>query len=396
MKLDIEHLYRIEKFMESITDFDRLLEAIIRESANALAAESASLALYDEDTDELYFYVVRGKPSERDFELQLKSIRIKKGEGVAGRCAAMQMPVIIQDAYNDPHFDPSADRKTGFKTRNLIAVPMIYRGKLVGVVEAVNKTGADGFGRLDEKVLSILASQAALVIENARLVQENLRQARAAAMGEGIAGAAHCIKNILAGVGSGEYVMQTGLKNGDIPKVEKGWEVLKRNTDLMRDLVLDMLNVAKPREPETEPTDVNSVCSAVADLMGPRAAERGVVIELALAEGIGQRTLDPKGVYRCVLNLVGNAVDACSEPSGRVEISTAEDAQGLAVSVSDNGSGISPENQEKLFEAFFSTKGSKGTGLGLAVTHKIVEEHGGAIAVQSEEGMGTTFTMRFP
>jgi signal transduction histidine kinase len=396
MKLDIEHLYRIEKFMESITDFDRLLEAIIRESANALAAESASLALYDEDTDELYFYVVRGKPSERDFELQLKSVRIKKGEGVAGRCAAMQMPVIIQDAYNDPRFDPSADRKTGFKTRNLIAVPMIYRGKLVGVVEAVNKTGADGFDRLDEKVLSVLASQAALVIENARLVQENLRQARAAAMGEGIAGAAHCIKNILAGVGSGEYVMQTGLKKGDLSKVEKGWEVLKRNTDLMRDLVLDMLNVAKPREPETEPTDVNSVCSAVADLMGPRATERGVAIELALAEEIGERTLDPKGIYRCVLNLVGNAVDACSEPNGRVKISTADDRQGLAVSVSDNGCGISPENQEKLFEAFFSTKGSKGTGLGLAVTHKIIEEHGGTIAVQSEEGKGTTFTMRFP
>jgi signal transduction histidine kinase len=395
MKLDIEHLYRIEKFMESITDFDRLLEAIIRESANALAAESASLALYDEDADELYFYVVRGKPSERDFEVQLKNIRVKMGEGVAGRCADRQMPVIINDAYNDPRFDPSADRKTGFKTRSLIAVPMIYRGKLVGVVEAVNKTSADGFDRLDEKVLSVLASQAALVIENARLVQENLRQARAAAMGEGIAGAAHCIKNILAGVGSGEYVMQTGLKKEDLPKVEKGWEVLKRNTDLMRDLVLDMLNVAKPREPETEPTDVNNICSAVADLMGPRAAERGIALELTLANGIGERPLDPKGIYRCVLNLVGNAVDACPEESGRVVLSTAAD-DGVTITVADNGCGISPENLEKLFDAFFSTKGSKGTGLGLAVTQKIVEEHGGTISVQSEEEKGTTFTMRFP
>lgn len=393
----IEHLYRIEKFLETISDLDRLLEAIIRESASALNAESSSLALYDADNNELYFFVVRGSSEERAFEHTLKSVRLKMGTGIAGWCAARREPVIIPRAYDDPRFDATSDQKTGFTTRNIIAIPMIHKEKLVGVVEAVNSRRAEGFNRDDEKILSVLAAQAALVIENARLYRENIRQAKIAAMGQGIAGAAHCIKNILAGIGSGEFVVETGLKHGKMEKVQQGWDVLKRNTKIMKELVLDMLAYSKEREPEKEPSDINGICTDIADLMREKAAENSVSIRTRLSDDIGKIHLDPKGIYRCLLNLVSNAVDACDKDAGEVTIATdLVDSGRLTVSVKDNGCGISAPDLEKLFTVFFSTKGSKGTGLGLSVTQKIVEEHGGAIDVTSEVGAGTTFTVRLP
>ncbi len=108
-------------------------------------------------------------------------------------------------------------------------------------------------------------------------------------------------------------------------------------------------------------------------------------------------TIDPKGIYRCLLNLVSNSIDACDN-DGIVKLRTDIFPQDnlLTISVSDNGCGISKENIEKLFEVFFSTKGSKGTGLGLSVTHKIITEHGGEIKVTSEPGEDTEFQINLP
>jgi signal transduction histidine kinase len=398
MTSEIEHLYRVEKFLESMSDLDSLLEVIMRECSAALDAASSSLALYDEAAGELYFFAVRGEDEEREFEHQLKSIRLKMGSGVVGWCAANREPVTINDAYADPRFDQNADRKTGFVTRSILAVPMIRGDRLIGVVEAVNKTDGGGFTRQDEKVLFVLAAQAALIIENARLHQEKVQHARLTAMGQGIAGAAHCIKNILNSIGGGEFVIQTGLRKQDLKKIETGWEVMRRNTRIMKDLVLDMLTYSKEREPELETADINDICQDIHNLMHDKAEARNVGMAMALDPDIGPVVLDPKGIYRCVLNLAANAVDACDKAEGRVTIATQKENDGnrVSIAISDNGCGICQKDREKLFNAFFSTKGSKGTGLGLAVTEKIISEHGGAIHVDSEPGTGTTFTIRLP
>jgi signal transduction histidine kinase len=262
----------------------------------------------------------------------------------------------------------------------------------------VNKRGADEFSASDEKMLTVLAAQAALIIENARLQEENLRQARLTALGQGIAGAAHCIKNILNGVHSGAYILDLGIKQQQFNSVAKGWDIMKRNTQIMEDLVIDMLTYSRPRKPECAPSDINRVCSDIADLMSQKAKDKKVELVLALQPDIGELVLDAKAIYRCILNLVSNAIDASDKPVGRVEISTqasSEDGR-LKIRVTDNGQGIKEENLKNLFKAFFSTKGSKGTGLGLAVTQKIIVEHGGDIVADSKVGVGTTFTIALP
>ncbi len=394
---ELEHLYRIEKFLESMEDMDRLLSVIISEATAAVGAESCSLALYDEGAGQLYFYVAMGRGGEGEVERKLKRIRIEKGKGIIGWCAEHREVVNIENAYGDPRFLASVDKETGFRTRSILAVPMVRREKLVGVVEAVNKRDAARFTERDEKVLAILAAQAALVIENARLYEENLRRARLSALGQGIAGSAHCIKNILNGVDGGAYILESGLKREQLEIVRKGWDIMRRNMQVMRDLVLDMLSYARPKQLQLQLSDLNGICRQVADLMEQKAAERNTVVRLDLDDDLGPMVLDPQGIYRCILNLVSNAIDAVDKPTGLVQIRTRRTGERhVEVSVSDNGCGIEEKDLHSVFQPFFSTKGVRGTGLGLAITQKIVVEHGGRITVESEKGVGTTFRILLP
>ena len=397
-QFEVDPLYRIEKFMASMTDLDSLLVVIMREAAVATDAESCSLALYDENTDELYFYIARGEKEEREFERRLRYVRIKMGSGVVGWCAVNRKSVNINDVYSDPRFNREADKQTGFVTRSILAVPMLRRGKLIGVVEAVNKRAQNGFFERDEKVLTVLAAQAALVIENARLYEDSVRRARLSALGQAITGTAHCIKNILMGLDGGSYILERGIQKHNMESVAQGWDILKRNTQIMRDLALDMLTFSRPRDPEYEASDINEICTGIAQMMRSKARDKNVEISLDLHPDMGKVTLDPKAIYRCILNLVGNAIDACAKVDGMTKIATRllREKDSLEISVSDNGCGIREEDMKKLFEPFFSTKGSKGTGLGLSVTYKIVQEHAGEIRVESQVDVGTEFIMTLP
>jgi signal transduction histidine kinase len=166
----------------------------------------------------------------------------------------------------------------------------------------------------------------------------------------------------------------------------------------LKDLVLDMLTYAKEREPELMPCNVHELLESVCKLSSAESERRGVAVECRPTEDIKEVMLDERGIKRCLLNLVGNATDASEgRPEPRVILQARKTNENtLCISVSDNGCGIAEEDTAKLFQVFFSTKGSKGTGLGLAVTHKIVSEHGGRIDVKSAIDQGTTFSIYLP
>jgi signal transduction histidine kinase len=381
-----------------MSDMGRLLEVIMGEARTATDAESCSLALYDERSDELYFYVAQGEQGEGHVERKLKCVRMKMGTGIIGSSASSRKSLNIKNAYKDPRFDRQADEKTGFVTRSILAVPMIRRGKLIGVVEAVNKKNTQAFSAHDEKVLAVLAAQAATAIENARLYEENLQQARLSALGQAVAGSAHCIKNIMQGIVGGAYVLELGIQREEMENITKGWGVMKRNVQFMREIMLDMLAYSRPEKLNCAPSDVNRICLDVVELLKAGAGQKNVDLALEPQPDLRHVILDPKAIYRCILNLVTNALDACDKAQGVVRIKTglAGAKDRLEITISDNGCGISEENLKNLFRVFFSTKGSKGTGLGLAVTQKIILEHGGEIQVESKVGSGTTFRIMLP
>lgn len=231
-----------------------------------------------------------------------------------------------------------------------------------------------------------------------RLIQNE----RMAAMGETVAGMAHAVKNILGGLTGGAFVVDKGLELGRDDLVRQGWDMVQRNVSRIRELVMDLLTYAKDREPELETCDPNEIISEVVELMSPVAGQYGVDLVMEPGLGVSPWPLDRKWIQRCLANLISNAIDACSEPfglkrPGRVTVGCQELPGGrLCLQVSDNGCGMDEEIRGKIFTSFFSTKGSRGTGLGLMLTQKMVHEHGGTVEVESQVGSGSTFRVILP
>jgi signal transduction histidine kinase len=239
-----------------------------------------------------------------------------------------------------------------------------------------------------------------------KLVEEKTRKLveaeRLAAVGQTVAGLAHAIKNVTSGLTGGMYVLETGFELEDHVYRSQGWEMLKRNITRIEKMVLDLLSYAKERQPAYQLCDPNLPALEVFDLMRTKAGENGIALECDLAADLPKAWLDPEGIHRCLLNLVTNAVEACSDlfdpgKNGVVHLRSLR-LEGWAVEyqVIDNGSGMDQETKDKVFRLFFSTKGSKGTGLGLMIAKKIIDEHKGSIEVFSEKDKGTTFVVRLP
>ena len=235
--------------------------------------------------------------------------------------------------------------------------------------------------------------------QSAKLIESE----RAAAVGQTVAGLAHAIKNIAGGLRGGVFVVDKGLELGNDQYLRRGWDMVKKDVARIRSMALDLLNFSKARCPDYQLADPNTVVREVLGLMGPRAAKYDVTLDAELDEKLPKIWFDPEGMHRCLVNLITNAIDACSDVTcadrkGRVVLrSFVPKSQNYPAGyeVEDNGCGIAEEVVPLVFHRFFSTKGTKGTGLGLMTTKKIVDEHDGEIEVHSNHGEGTRFLIRF-
>ena len=241
------------------------------------------------------------------------------------------------------------------------------------------------------------------------LVEEKSRKLveaeRMAAFGEAIAGLAHTIKNISGGLTGGAFVLEKGIELHHDQYLAQGWTMIKGNVEKLVSLSLDLLNYGKSSEIHPAWCHPNQPAQEVFDAMLPQAQSHGVSLELSLSDNLPQVCLDSEAIGRCLYNLVANAIDACldetdSIASGHIKNVTIRtlQAQGWAVAyqIEDSGVGMDDETRQKIFQGFFSTKGSRGTGIGLMTTRKTVEKHHGDIQVISEKGKGAIFSIFLP
>jgi len=235
-----------------------------------------------------------------------------------------------------------------------------------------------------------------------RLEKELVKSERLAAIGQTVAGLAHGIKNILHGLKGGSYLVDIGIQRNDTEKLKKGWDTIKRNIGRTSNLVMDLLSYSKEREPEYELCRPNEIINDVCELLKDKAAENNIELRTEFDDAIGEVIMDGSVIHEALLNLASNAVDACLfdedvDKKWQVRLKTELEPKNIIrFEVSDNGAGMDQEVLQKLFTSFFSTKGHRGTGLGLMVTRKLIEEHQGRIEVASQLGVGTTFTVRLP
>jgi signal transduction histidine kinase len=231
------------------------------------------------------------------------------------------------------------------------------------------------------------------------LEREKLEAERLAAVGQTVAGLAHGLKNTLMGLQGGVYVLGSGLRRGETAKAERGMQMLTRNLDKISTLVKDLLGFSKGRIPQVALTDPNAVAREVLELYADLAHKAGVELRGDLRPDLSPAPLDAEGMHACLANLVSNAIDACQvseKPDCRVTLRTFAEGDTLGFEVVDSGCGMDYEVKKKIFTTFFTTKGEGGTGLGLLLTRKIVQEHGGTIQVDSHPGQGTRFAIRLP
>ena len=316
--------------------------------------------------------------------------------------------VRTSDAQRDQRFEGGRSiLQAGI--REAMCVPMQGRHELMGVIyvdtttshpEMLLKNGAvEKFSEEHLRLLVAIGRQSALAIENYRFQNAMLKAERFAAMGQTIATLSHHIKNILQGVRGGSYLIDMGLNKSEEDLVRKGWNIVEKNQNKIYHLVMDMLTFSTERKPALEPGSINTPVNDVFELMQARAEECGVQLKCEPAEDLPESVYDHEGIHRAILNIVINAIDAVEgSENGMVLLETTylRKADQILIMVSDNGPGIPQDQINKIFNLFESTKGARGTGIGLAVSQKIIREHGGEISIESEAGKGSRFTLSVP
>ncbi len=230
-----------------------------------------------------------------------------------------------------------------------------------------------------------------------RLEREKLERERLATVGQTVAVIAHAIKNILVGIQGGMYKLKSGRRKASDVLIERGLEMLDRNFDRVAEMVRGLLDLSRNKEPHLDLMSPNAMLEELEQLFKAEANRRNIEFVIEPLKEDKNVYLDAEGLHTCLSNLISNGLDACSAAKKEhctFTLRAALQGDMLLFETEDTGIGMSEEVQQKLFDMFFTTKGVNGSGLGLAVTQKIVQEHGGEIEVNSSPGKGTRFTIR--
>jgi signal transduction histidine kinase len=398
-------MYQTTQAVSHILDNDQLLDRIMELIFETIKADRGCFMLRLEgDNFEAKSVRFRAGKEQREKITISKTIMdhvLQKGLGV-----------LTSDAAHDQRFRPAPSvQEQGI--REALCVPMKGRHETIGVLYLDVKAsaadiaqqqgpGATGTTKLTEDHLMLaaaIAHQAALALEDTRYYRAMMQSERLAAVGQTIAAISHHIKNILQGLKSGTDLLKLGINEENRTLLLQGWKTLEKNQVRIYDLVMDMLSYSKEREPTLEETDLTALINDVVELVEGRAKDFNITIDKKFDPQLKPIQADSEGLHKALLNIVSNAIDALLDTSdAKITLSTQLETNGrwAQLIVQDNGPGITPEIQANIFKPFVSTKGSKGTGLGLAVSRKILREHGGDIIIHSEPGHGAKFVLRLP
>ena len=398
---NLQIMYRTALAVSHTLDIDQLLSRIMELIFEWVEADRGCVMLLVPGTNKLEPRVRRMRGASKSED------RISISQTILDYVLEHSEGVMTSDAQEDSRWD-SAASILQMGVREAICVPMQGRYDVVGVIyidtstppqKFIQQGGADKFSEEHLKLMIAIAHQAALAVEDTRYYSAMVQSERLAAVGQTIAVLSHHIKNILQGIRGGSYLIELGLSDKDESVVRKGWDIVEKNQAKISALVMDMLTFSKERRPDLVPANLNQIVRDVVELMESRAAELGVTLQCEPAGDMPTLVFDPEGLHRAALNVVTNALDACGgRKDGRVTVRTHYTVaqQTASVIVEDNGEGIPPDQLTKIFTLFESNKGGRGTGLGLAVTKKILEEHGGRVSVDSTPETGSRFTIEFP
>ncbi len=391
---DIERqsgLYHISLLIGGGGDASRVCELLTRKVARLLDAEMCILLLYDEREQRLRAQAPGYGVGDAKFDLLRAGV---DGQSIVAHVLKTGDPYLTNDAANDPHISRAAAEILG--VREMLAAPLKAGEERLGSLAVMNKPG--GFLEKDRQLVMIFAAQAAQLLANAKLFEQVILSERLAAVGELVAGVAHEVRNPLFGITTTLSALTRKLE--DREAVKPFLDVVNSEVDHLNHLMEQLLEHSRPLRLEANAEDIGEVIHEVIADFKPQAESREIAVHCDCRASLPALRFDRRKMYGVFANLIDNAIQHTAT-RGEIRISTAipeDDGIGqrhLQIEVRDNGAGIAPEDLEKIFQPFFTTR-PKGTGLGLAITRKTIHDHGGTIVARSEPGQGASFLIHLP
>ncbi len=390
-------------------DLPSLLDLIVATAIEVTQAEKASVMLLDDARTELHIAAARGLEDE-----VVRTTRILMGEGIAGWVAKHGEPLLLTRSNPDPRVQERLRRD---EICSAISVPLRVDSIVVGTLNVSETQRNPEFNQEDLRSLWVFANQAALALEKAHLYHQSqiqlekmlrlvdelqstqsqlIHTEKLASLGTLSGGVAHEINNpLMVILGRTELLL---MQNELSDRVRHDLEIVRQETSRISEIVRGLLTFSRRSAEDTfEVVEVNEVIERTLSLLEHQLSKENVTVRRCLQPDLPKVEANAGQLQQVFTNMIINAFHAMPE-GGALLVRTSQVAENqITIEFEDTGTGIPKEVMPKIFDPFFTTKAEgKGTGLGLAVSHTIIERHGGDIGVKSEIGKGTCFTLQLP
>ncbi len=399
-------LGEVSRAVSSTLDVETVLDTIVSRASQLAGAAGCAIFEYDEDAEQ--FKLRSTHNFDMEFVEALRAVPLRKGEGLMGRAAEMREPIQVADITQPGAYQSSVrDTLIRFGYRALLSVPLLREDQIIGSLSFTRKAPGE-FPPEVVDVLKTFATQSALAIQNARLFREiadKSAQLESASRhkSEFLANMSHELRTPLnAIIGFSEILAEKMFGDINEKQTEYLQDILESGRHLLS-LINDILDLSKIEagrmELELSEFDLPQAIENALILVRERANRRGIRLGSAIDPRLGMMGGDERKVKQVLLNLLSNALKF-TPAGGRIDVGARLHDHAAEVSVADTGIGIAPEDQAAVFEEFrqvgSADKKAEGTGLGLALSRKFIELHGGKIWVTSQVGAGSTFTFTLP
>lgn len=398
--------------METL-DIDEILRLVLEGVIKNIGFDRARLYLVNERRDVLECKMAVGVDVEKIKGIELP---LDPEASIVSRSVMEKKPYVIPDARMDPRVNPILKEK--FNLHSLVVIPLLTKEKALGAIAADHTEPGRRLTKETLDSVMTFAQQAGLAIQNASMYQElkhfsrqmeekiqkttaDLRKTEAqlirseklASLGQLAAGIAHEIRNPLTSINILIHSLRERLPSEN--SQQEDLKVIEEEIHRMNEIVDQFLRFAKPASPLLEKTDVLSIFEETLQLLRPQIEKQRIIVEKEF-QALPMIQIDREQMKQAMLNLLLNAIQAMPE-GGQLTLRGQNSIEGqwIHLSIEDSGMGISPEDIDKLFDPFFSTK-EGGIGLGLSITHRIIDQHHGKIEVENAPEKGTIFTVWLP
>jgi signal transduction histidine kinase len=402
---ELETILRFTALINSSLRIEDVLNYAMEWAEEFIDAEASTVYELDEENSELFIRIARGEKKEF-----VERIKFELGQGISGHVVQTGQPMVIQDVRKEKRFSPKFDRITGFRTRSMICVPLILRGKTIGALQVLNKKSGDLFTKIDVELLTSMSQQIAVAMENAKLYRRlekrfelNARELKTAqdklilserlvAMSHLVQGVAHEIRNPVTTIGGFARRIKKILKKD--PEVDKYLNVILEESERLESLVRQVHEYTSVLAATLAMDDIRATLHDVVNKFEPIAQQQGVTLVTKIDESLPLTRMASAQIMTALSNIMENALEAMPN-GGELVLEAKQRNSQLFLKILDTGHGIRQEYLNSVYDPFFSSK-THGAGLGLAVVYQIVKNHDGEITIQSQEGKGTSVTIQLP